>query len=246
MQIGLNDAKSVSSAHPHVVKPTFSVLISPWHTPTACACCTAASSWYASHDFSSGDRNGRLAKRSVRENAKCCRMRYAASPRSDSMNRWYGMREGCRASVNDPARAASRSRAAATRRDSSGERSPRRRNTFTTTRSFSTTLEDVSPPLAGTCLPNTVFRNLPLPSDPAMRMSGQSLASSACRSGEGPPPRVMVLPILGGSGGQRGGWGSRQAFTRFNGVWARAPCERRPRVCTPPPASCAVTRECAR
>ena len=188
MQIGLNDAKSVSSAHPHVVKPTFSVLISPWHTPTACACCTAASSWYASHDFSSGDRNGRLAKRSVRENAKCCRMRYAASPRSDSMNRWYGMREGCRASVNDPARAASRSRAAATRRDSSGERSPRRRNTFTTTRSFSTTLEDVSPPLAGTCLPNTVFRNLPLPSDPAMRMSGQSLASSACRSGEGPPP----------------------------------------------------------
>jgi hypothetical protein len=45
---------------------TFSALMSPWHTPTAWHCCTACSSWKASHFFSISERKGGELSRSSR------------------------------------------------------------------------------------------------------------------------------------------------------------------------------------
>ena len=58
--MGSKGAKSVSRSQFPLVTSTFSLLISPWHTPFAWHCAAARSSRYTSHRFSVSVRKGRV------------------------------------------------------------------------------------------------------------------------------------------------------------------------------------------
>lgn len=74
-KVGLNGAKSVSKSQCPLVTSTFSLLISPWHTPLSWLCETALISKYTNHRFSMSVRNGRVDKRSLRVPKRCWRRR---------------------------------------------------------------------------------------------------------------------------------------------------------------------------